>query len=60
MLERQHDLANPSAESAEKRPSVIFPMSQMMLRRRQTFMSQLRDREAQFIIILHGDGVGRG
>lgn len=64
MLERQHDLANPSAESAEKRPSVIFPMSQMMLRRRQTFMSQLRDRRGTvyhhfcMVMVLGADDFG--
>ena len=46
VLERQNELANPP-ESSEKRPSLIFPMSQMMLRRRQTLTSQLHDEKGK-------------
>ena len=42
VLQRQHNLANPP-DSSEKRPSVIFPMSQLFLRRKQTYKSQLFD-----------------
>lgn len=46
ILKRQHELANPP-DSSEKRPSVIFPMSQLFLRRSKTYESQLRDEKGQ-------------
>lgn len=47
VLKRQHDLANPPESSEPQRPSVIFPMSQLFLRRSKTYGNQLLDDKGQ-------------